>query len=390
MSHSTNRYSNYRGYYYDGVKPIRYEVEVTITRDGLRIQKPGHITTSLWNISEFSQVNDPFIDSEIRLEKGSDIPEILIIKDLSFVEALKSISPDSKSRFKDTTGRPKWISTIIYLSIAAVVVSITLYMWVLPNMAGFIAKRIPVSWEQRLGRGYKEFFTQSFDVCEQEELHQQVERIQSQLLNTISNSRYKYNITILDFNMVNAFALPGGEIVLFRGLIEKSNRPEELAGVMAHEIQHVEQRHSTKILIKDKSLDIILSAVTGNSSGVGSTLNATKILGSLAYRRDEESSADKQGLEMLMKAEVDPNGLIDFFKIIDKEHGDVPDVFKYVSTHPNTQDRINTLKDMIRQSDFVANKLLPDVDWEKTKMLCSKTKESDDDTIESDEHKQSD
>ncbi len=186
--------------------------------------------------------------------------------------------------------------------------------------------------------------------------------------------------------MVNAFALPGGDIIIFRGLIEKSKRPEELAGVMAHEIQHIEQRHMTKILIKDKLLDIIVSSMTGDSGGAGTALIAAKTLGSLAYRRSEESSADTEGLKMLVDARIDPNGLIDFFETLKKEYGNMPDIFKYISTHPDTGGRIEKLGNMIKGYSFKPEKLLPDVNWEETKMLCSKTKESNDVKIDEEEN----
>jgi predicted Zn-dependent protease len=253
-------------------------------------------------------------------------------------------------------------------------------------LAELIAQNIPVSWEVKLGQNYKKYFVSQFKECEKKELKDKIVLINDQLVETIPNTDYKYNITILDFDMVNAFALPGGDIIIFSGLIEKSKRPEELAGVMAHEIQHIEQRHMTKILIKDKLLDILISSMTGDSGGAGTALIAAKTLGSLAYRRSEEASADTEGLKMLVDARIDPNGLIDFFETLKKEYGNMPDIFKYISTHPDTGGRIEKLDNMIKSYSFKPEKLLPDVNWEETKMLCSKTKESNDVKIDEEEN----
>ncbi|MCH7926710.1 MAG: M48 family metallopeptidase [Candidatus Dadabacteria bacterium] len=386
MNEDSSYKTQYLGFYFDGINPIKHEVNVTITRDGLKIQKLKVDTYFWWDLSEINQSNDIYADKEVKLEKGDDIPEILIIKDVSFIKSLKQISPDFQTKFQISASRSKWLKMIVYLSIASIIIITVFYKWLFPSFAELIAQNIPVSWEVKLGQNYKKYFVSQFKECEKKELKDKIELINDQLVETIPNTDYKYNITILDFDMVNAFALPGGEIIIFRGLIEKSKRPEELAGVMAHEIQHIEQRHMTKILIKDKSLDILISFMTGDSSGAGTALMAAKTLGSLAYRRSEESSADTEGLKMLVDARIDPNGLIDFFETLKKEYGNMPDIFKYISTHPDTGDRIEKLDNIIKGYSFKPEKLLPDVNWEETKMLCSKTKESNDVKIDEEEN----
>ena len=386
MNEDSSYKTQYLGFYFDGINPIKHEVNVTITRDGLKIQKLKVDTYFWWDLSEVNQSNDIYADKEVKLEKGDDIPEILIIKDVSFIKSLKQISPDFQTKFQISATRSKWLKTIFYLSIASVLIVVVIYKWLLPSLSESIAQKIPVSWEKKLGQNYKEYFTAQFGICEEKELTDKIYQIKDQLVDTLHKTNYQYNLTILDHNMVNAFALPGGDIIIFRGLIEKSKRPEELAGVMAHEIQHIEQRHMTKILIKDKSLDILISFMTGDSSGAGTALMAAKTLGSLAYRRSEESSADTEGLKMLVDARIDPNGLIDFFETLKKEYGNMPDIFKYISTHPDTGDRIEKLDNIIKGYSFKPEKLLPDVNWEETKMLCSKTKESNDVKIDEEEN----
>jgi len=386
MNEDSSYKTQYGAFYFDGINPIKHEVNVTITRDGLKIQKLKDDTYFWWDLSEINQTNDIYADKEVKLEKGDDIPEILIIKDVSFIKLLKQISPDFQTKFQTSASRSKWLKTIVYLSIASIIIITVFYKWLFPSLAELIAQNIPVSWEVKLGQNYKKYFVSQFKECEKKELKDKIELINEQLVETIPNTDYKYNITILDFDMVNAFALPGGEIIIFKGLIEKSKRPEELAGVMAHEIQHIEQRHMTKILIKDKLLDILVSSMTGDSGGAGTALIAAKTLGSLAYRRSEESSADTEGLKMLVDARIDPNGLIDFFETLKKEYGNMPDIFKYISTHPDTGDRIEKLDNIIKGYSFKPEKLLPDVNWEETKMLCSKTKESNDVKIDEEEN----
>lgn len=386
MNEDSSYKTQYEAFYFDGINPIKHEVNVTITRDGLKIQKLKVDTYFWWDLSEINQTNDIYADKEVKLEKGDDIPEILIIKDVSFIKSLKQISPDFQTKFQTSASRSQWLKMIVYLSIASIIIIIVFYKWLFPSLAELIARNIPVSWEVKLGQNYKEYFTAQFGLCEEKELTDKIYQIKDQLVDTLHKTNYQYNLTILDHDMVNAFALPGGDIIIFRGLIEKSKRPEELAGVMAHEIQHIEQRHMTKILIKDKSLDILISSMTGDSGGASTALMAAKTLGSLAYRRSEESSADTEGLKMLVNARIDPNGLIDFFETLKKEYGNMPDIFKYISTHPDTEDRIGKLDNIIKGYSFKPEKLLPDVNWEQAKMLCSKTKEPNDVKIDEEEN----
>ncbi|NIT13047.1 MAG: M48 family metalloprotease, partial [Candidatus Dadabacteria bacterium] len=202
-----------------------------------------------------------------------------------------------------------------------------------------------------------DYFLEVYAVCDDEMLTEKIDHIKDKLVSTLDNTGYEYRVTILDSPVVNAFALPGGDFVIFNGLIKKSTRPEELAGVMAHEIQHIEQRHTTKLLVKDKLFEFILTSGEGSSQGVESTLQIARVLGGLAYRRAEESAADAQGLKMLIEAQIDPNGMKDFFKIMEAEYGKMPALFKYISTHPDVGERIETLDTMIRRSSFTPKKL---------------------------------
>ena len=148
--------------------------------------------------------------------------------------------------------------------------------------------------------------------------------------------------------------------------------------MVAHEIQHIEQRHFTKILIKELSIGIFLGLMIGDSQVVGTALNYANMLRSLAYKRSEESSSDAEGMKMLIKAGIDPKGMVDFFEIMKKEYDGTTEVSEYLSTHPNTENRIEKLNTMIAQKQIESEKLLPNVDWEKTKMLCQETKEQQD------------
>jgi predicted Zn-dependent protease len=140
---------------------------------------------------------------------------------------------------------------------------------------------------------------------------------------------------------VNAFALPGGVIVVNTGLIDLTSRPEELAGVLAHEVQHVELRHSVRGLVKSLGLRGLFAFATGD---IGGTLLGEAAVGitDLKFSRDDESEADRMGLDSLIAADIDPSGMPAFFEKMGKHTGDAPVAF--VSSHPLSADREAALR----------------------------------------------
>jgi predicted Zn-dependent protease len=156
---------------------------------------------------------------------------------------------------------------------------------------------------------------------------------------------YKFRVTVFNDPNVNAFALPGGQLVLLRGLIERSKTPEELAGVLAHEMQHVLKRHATRALIQHVSTGLLLAALTGDVMGpVAYGAQSAQVLGQLQYSRRAEVEADAEGMKMLLDARVDPAGTVRFFEGLTGGDKQPRSVLRYLSTHPSTTDRIERLR----------------------------------------------
>jgi predicted Zn-dependent protease len=137
--------------------------------------------------------------------------------------------------------------------------------------------------------------------------------------------------------------MPGGVIVVHTGLIRATRRPEELAGVLAHEVQHVEQRHSLKAVIKEAGLRGLWAALSGD---LGGTLagQAALELGALRFSRDAEREADARGFETLVARDIDPAGMVDFFGTMAQRTGASPPA--WLSTHPASEARQELLRAM--------------------------------------------
>jgi len=170
------------------------------------------------------------------------------------------------------------------------------------------------------------------------------------LLSSIPNPSHRFMLFVSDAREVNAFALPGGYLVFNRGLLENARAPEEIQGVIAHEIAHVLERHSLVQLAQTIGLYVAVPALLGNKSPYLDYLvrNGSQLL-SLKFTRDNERTADDLGWELLQKAQINPRGMITFFASLKsdmdaKGTGDSGWGAAFLSTHPTPQERIDRLE----------------------------------------------
>ena len=200
-------------------------------------------------------------------------------------------------------------------------------------IAGWVVDRIPIEQEMEWGR---QAFAGMRGNLKLRETGADVNAVRNIGARLSQGSEYKYEFYVAEDKTLNAFALPGGTIVIHTGLIEATKRPEELAGVIAHEIQHVELRHSIRGMVKDLGLRGLWAAATGD---LGGTLigEAALQLTSLKFSRDDESEADFDGFDSLVSANIDPSGMPAFFKTMSEQAADAPVAF--ISTHPLSEDR---------------------------------------------------
>ncbi len=154
-----------------------------------------------------------------------------------------------------------------------------LLLWQADRIASAIADRIPVQQEQQFGRRVFASMQRSLKLQDSGKDAALVKKLGARLT---AGSRFQYEFHVADDAAINAFALPGGVIVVHTGLIRATRRPEELAGVLAHEVQHVEQRHSLKAVIKETGLRGLWAAASGDLGGTLAGQAAVQ-LGSLRF-----------------------------------------------------------------------------------------------------------
>jgi predicted Zn-dependent protease len=161
-------------------------------------------------------------------------------------------------------------------------------------------------------------------------------------------SEYEFRFFVVDDDaVINAFAVPGGGVYVYTGLILAAQTEAEVVGVLGHEIAHVLERHGAKGLITTYGVEEVLSLLLGNNAprlaSLLSELAATGAL--LKYSRDNELQSDREGVEWVIDAGYSPEGLIRFFETLQELSG--PSLPQFLSTHPNPGNRVERLRERL-------------------------------------------
>lgn len=164
------------------------------------------------------------------------------------------------------------------------------------------------------------------------------------------SKQYTIRVYVINNPEINAFAIPGGIIVIHSGILKRMNSYEEFAALLGHEVTHINDRHSLRSMLKSFSFSVFLSIITGDASGVTGTLvsNAAQ-LESLSYSRQLETSADEKSMEMLEASHIDPEGMLRLMKTLQAQESGKQITF--LSSHPLTDRRIEHARSFIKQHD---------------------------------------
>jgi Zn-dependent protease with chaperone function len=343
----------WKALYFDGRTPTHRNVDVQTERQGVRMEFEAG-TTRIWRYEDFS-VRQDRSQGPLRLEYGEFPPEILEIADPEFGEVLGKRLP-KKSLFL----------SVGFAMLAVLLVPAIIY-WGIPLASGWFAYFIPVSIEKQVGQYVIDEVFPSRIVCKTDAGEQALEKLVSRLVPP--DSAYVFQVEVVDSGLVNAIAFPGGNILIFRGLLEKSPSADAVAGVLAHEMQHVFQRHGTENLLNQVALSGLFKLLTVEANAIAETLFAgVRTLSLLKYTRELETEADALALQLLYQAGVDPVEMLAMFQVLKNHSSSLPES---ISTHPDMSSRMEKLKIIIDQKpDFVSKPVLSKQNWESLQNIC--------------------
>jgi len=264
--------------------------------------------------------------------------------------------------------------------VAALVALIVTAIALKDPLVSALARRLPPELERRVGDAAYSQIVTTGGLLEEKEIVEPLARL-AQRIESASDvaDRYEIRLSVADDPAVNAFALPGGRLVVNAGLILKASSPEEIAGVMAHEIAHVTRQHSMRQLLSSLGMFALIQAFFGDVSGLAAVLvDGGSTLLTMRFSRDFEREADETGLGYLSAAGIDPRGMARFFRLLLKEEqqasGALPASLALLSTHPATEERIASLEEKAGRAQGAAVRPV-DLDLQQLKAAVRKAQQ---------------
>lgn len=227
-------------------------------------------------------------------------------------------------------------------------------------VAFFVASLLPIpAWaispsaEEELSIRFMKAVKERFEMVDDPVVVRYVESLGERIVKVLPPQPFQYRFFVIDESSYNAFAGPGGVIFINSGLISAMDNEHELAGILGHEITHVYARHISDRIARSKKIGIVtlaglVSAIALGATGAGSVASAA-VLGSmaagqtmeLAYTRDDETQADQLGVEFLVKAGFNPQGLLTMMeKIRQRQWFGTDQIPTYLRTHPAAENRV--------------------------------------------------
>ncbi|MFC6639398.1 M48 family metalloprotease [Sulfitobacter sp. JBTF-M27] len=352
--------------YFDGDSPEPREVSLHVAEGMLQIGMDNG-TTLRWPVEEVRQLPDIAVKTGIVLRRASDPVARLFVTDKTLLPHLPQLTRRAP---------PKWCGRLAAWAVAAVA-AVGLQIFVLiPLLADNLAGFIPPEGERALGEATYGQIREALDdtglnpleVCEAPDgvaaLDALVDRLSGE-----RDFRQQVNVSVLDHKMVNAFALPGGFVVIFRGLIDAADGPDEVAAVLAHEIGHVVSSDPTRHALRTAGSIGVLGLLFGDFAGGAAVLFLTERLISAQYSQAAETGADAFAHDVLAEANISPGALGDMFASMRAEHGDAEGVVAHFLTHPSLGERIKAARAEVDEGATYQPSMSPE-EWAAVQTIC--------------------
>jgi predicted Zn-dependent protease len=236
----------------------------------------------------------------------------------------------------------------VFLGLTLIFFQNTLSFAELPHARGFLGY-LSINDERELGEQFNVLVHSRMPLILDPEVTSYAHNLLERLSVKMPPQPFPFKVNVIRHNSVNAFAVPGGYIYLYTGLILAMNNESELAGTLAHEMAHVSQRHIARRIAQSQKINLL--SVIGMLAGVflGGQVGEAAMFGTFAagqsamlkYSRTDEAEADQVGMNYLVAAEFRPQGLLEAFKILQRPQWNIGSDFpSYLSTHPAIAERI--------------------------------------------------
>jgi Zn-dependent protease with chaperone function len=372
-----------QGRFFDGTSGQRLTVDLHVdtAAETLRLTHQDlPMGAQYWPFSAIRTLSDQARDDQLVLSLRADasLDSALIttarlsVDDPELVGTLMRLCPNLRRRDLPV-GTGRRVVTRLGVAVGAVVLMIFV---ILPAMASTLATLIPmereVAYGQTVVRQIERFLGDRkvgtlacTDDAGVAALTAMTER-----LTESADLSYDLKVAVFDHEMVNAFAAPGGHVVLMRGLIDRATSPDEVAAVLGHEIGHVEARDTTRNALRAAGSAGLLALVLGDFAGGSAVVVAAEYTLNASYTREAEAAADIFALNMLAAAGTDAAAMGDFFDSLAGMERRTPELPSYLSSHPDTLARAEAARDFAERQG-ATRPILNAAEWQALRGICS-------------------
>lgn len=227
--------------------------------------------------------------------------------------------------------------------------------------------------EVKVGNAIWEYVQMSNPEVANPELDSLVNHFKDIICNSNNIPSERVKIHLVYNQEVNAFALPNHHMVIYSGLILACKSPEELMGVMAHEIAHMELNHVMKKLTKELGIATLVIMIGGNG-GIELITEVMRVVSSSAYSRRYEREADQKAVEYLENANINPVFFSNFLMNLEKSDDVFEKSMYWISTHPDSQERISNISSLTKRKSYMDEPILTQEEWERIQSLLGEDK----------------
>ncbi len=344
---------------------------VTLDRVGSELVFSGpDVPETRWNISGLHPIDPPTAGQPFRITHDTKPGARLVIRDEAFVQNLVALNAHLKGGYSWTHLRQVLLWTVGGILVVAALGYVLVSF--LPQKVAFI---LPEAWRNRVGDQIVTSLVGNAKRCNTSA----GDSAKAAMIGAIAEGNPDLpplSMEVYDLALVNAFAAPGGKIIFTRGILEKADTPEEIAGVLAHEIGHVAHRHPEAQLVRLTGIQVLISLMSGTNGG-DFTSNVAALAALLSYSRDAEREADTYARTTMDQASINPLGLRTFFEKIMKIGGEKKDnndtsvlgrIGNVLSTHPGTEERIKQIVPL--PPGRTAVQVMTPEQWKALKSIC--------------------
>ena len=358
--------------YHDGIHATGQQASVSVDGDTLAILAMNGTSLARWALKETRLLAGSAADDAVRLRHGLENEDRLTVADVSILEQLEVRCPNLHRT------APNWRTTMrstALWALAAAVSLVLLVKVVVPVMAEQFAALVPQNWERRMGERLAnqivgtlsrlELHSAGVQTCQDKTAQVALDDLAARLTGNIVPALFT-NIRVVNLNVINALALPGGQILVFRGLLEFVENGDELSGVLAHEIGHVMLRHPLEVAIKGASISVLASLIVGDVTGGTAIAGIAAAILTATYGQVAEREADILAVTLLNSAGLDSRKVADLFERFGRKTRELEGILSLLSSHPLSQERAQNMRAMAQagQPAFDANA------WQAISAMC--------------------